>query len=332
MKTLCLIVLLIALSLPGIAQHKSDAYPDIPHLNGSVKYLEEAKDSDAYRKAEPRDLLPYLERYTFDEKERCTSHIKYYRKAAPLTIQLSYNDEDRSEVITTFTEKYPDKISSRTLSRYRADGSLLSQEVRLSGASAHSLKFDEKGNPIAITDTVLNVRRKTASTGSGQPSIRKEVWKNTYNSLGQLSERSFFKQDTLWSKENFKYDANGNEIFRETITVAGYMTSRTISVYDDHNRRIEHRYFAPKEISHSKTTYNKYNDPIRVVYYKPSGEISSQYDSKYRYDNQHNWIERRTSFKIESYKVTKDSVDGMLDQKPAVRTGSYLTKRIIQYY
>lgn len=323
-KSYFIFLLFISLSLSILAQHKDDGHPGIPAFNGPVKSLIERADTSGLRSAGVLDLYPYYDEYTFDIKGRCLSRVYYMHGSPAASIRFSYDDTLHSEEVTIYPTQYTEKIRSHTTWYYRNDGSLMRQESVSSDSFIYAFQYDNKGS---VTEAYDSTWGRSRPMGAHLNTV-----KNSYDSLGQLSKQQWYANDSLFQIRTYRYDIMGNETEHREATSKGKLIARTLNTFDNQGHKIEQIYFAPNEIHHYKTEFNDHGDPKRIVNLKPSGAIRTQIKYKYKYDKYHNWIERRTNFKKESHKVVRDSVDGMLDQKPAVMTGRYLTKRTIQYY
>ncbi len=306
-----------------MTQHRDDGHPVVPDLRGPVKTLTEETDSNELRRAHALDFHSYYAQYSFDKRRRCLSHTYYDHGQPPSTIQFSYNDEQHQEEVVTFATLHPDKIRTRTIWQYRGDGSVSSQ-TSMSSSAIYTFSFDDKGNVTEVYDSTLWQSRPMA--------IHESHVLNSYNHLGQLEEQRWYSQDTLYQIRSFAYDSAGNQTEKQEQNARGKLLSKTVSSYDSYGRLTEQSYFAPKLIHHYKTTFNKYNDPVAIVYYKAGGGILSKTSYTYHYDQHHNWTVRRTKFTKESVTIVRDKVDKMLDQKPAIMKGHYTTRRVIIYY
>lgn len=311
-----------------IAQHKDDGHPNVPHLNGSVLSFIQYTDTNSLRKAHEQPFRPWRDEYTYDVKGRCTSHLSYFVQRATVRTEFSYDDQERTEKIKTYRDQRTDSVAAVMVYHYRPD-STLSEKETINGQVRYTAKYDRHGEICYYWDTMVDM---ADHRGSKHPITHSDSFENIYNDAGKLILQRQFQADTLYQTKTFTYNKWGNEITNETRSPHGKIIARYVYVYDSLGREIENTYFISTEGYHSLTVYNKQGDPATITYLKPSGTLRAKISYQYKYDKHHNWIERKTTFVKEAFKVVKDKVSNMLEPKPMEMKGTYVTHRIITYY
>lgn len=162
------------------------------------------------------------------------------------------------------------------------------------------------------------------SLWSSYPDIFDGVYVYTYDSDGQLTDKSFFsKTGKRTSRERYGYDDSGNRISRK-VYLSGELSASTSSEYDDNGNEVraittyygglprklvqEYRYDeqqrktdyishypGKKQEIHYRFTYNEQGDIVGSEVLKKGDGSGLSEQSNYTYDSRGNWT-KRTDF------------------------------------